>query len=779
MTVSAFNPNLIQYDNFFELNAPRKKGFIDLNQILPEIKEKDESIKTNIEGGLTAHEWKILVQHKFLVPPDILEQLLNRNWTATQVNVFRCNNGGLSPWEKDAYNKQVVLSPYIDPGVILTPEQRQQIERIAGVPQPNENYLFDIISKQGAFMLRDVTYWFMQGRKEGESNEEYVTRVIGQIGNGILNLKNHFINKNEDAPFKPNFFRNIFNQTLRELKLQEEIKVSLILICPYLSLPREGFTSGADLYNQWFKKYFLSEYKFGQLQDYLTYLCRQGGGMSPSQLSYFLLAEKFYKFEKELERLKKKKDVMINSMDYLGKEEFEEFRIKYNEYLSYQSKVNHSEYIPNQELRNEIIGYIIILKFKFSVNVDSYLGFLPQNYTESAFYDEFLFSNMFNDSTKLPRAKSLYLEHCKANGNTNIQEDNTEILFQLEFFYEKLILVTKALIDRECEMLNEEVQWFKENAFPFMVENDQEVFMNYSNLIQQITQGTKVESETANREDVATKFVVENMRKLIINISKIENEPEKQTTNKNFEEIFDNEKISIVEERCTSLQIQLDQEKETSNALLQSNGKLRQKMRALKYQLSEVQNNLDSQFEEKRTYGSQIYEVETSLNKTIEENENLRITISKLEEDVQSLKHQLSEKDRNIHQLALENSTLKEQLAGTESSFSSIQQFQEQLRLKDQLIKSLQQEKDKLRKGQPSVFSVHYNNETIPQEQIQNLINYLSSQSSSNIKIKNPQNNRFYSTQESIQDVIDSLFEMYEHTSKRCNKLMEESFKRS
>ena len=214
-------------------------------------------------------------------------------------------------------------------------------------------------------------------------------------------------------------------------------------------------------------------------------------------------------------------------------------------------------------------------------------------------------------------------------------------------------------------MLNEEVQWFKENAFPFMVEDDQEVFMNYSNLIQQITQGTKVESETANREDVATKFVVENMRKLIINISKIENEPEKQTTNKNFEEIFDNEKISIVEERCTSLQIQLDQEKETSNALLQSNGKLKQKMRALKYQLSEVQNNLDSQFEEKRTYGSQIYEVETSLNKTIEENENLRITISKLEEDVQSLKHQLSEKDRNIHQLALENSTLKEQLAGT------------------------------------------------------------------------------------------------------------------
>ena len=47
------------------------------------------------------------------------------------------------------------------------------------------------------------------------------------------------------------------------------------------------------------------------------------------------------------------------------------------------------------------------------------------------------------------------------------------------------------------------------------------------------------------------------------------------------------------------------------------------------------------------------------------------------------------------------------------------------------------------------------------------------------INILNPQNNRFYSTQEGIQDVVDSLFNMYDHTSKRCNKLMEESFKRS
>ena len=47
------------------------------------------------------------------------------------------------------------------------------------------------------------------------------------------------------------------------------------------------------------------------------------------------------------------------------------------------------------------------------------------------------------------------------------------------------------------------------------------------------------------------------------------------------------------------------------------------------------------------------------------------------------------------------------------------------------------------------------------------------------INILNPQNKRFYSNQEGIQDVVDSLFNMYEHTSKRCNTLMEQSFKRS
>ena len=47
------------------------------------------------------------------------------------------------------------------------------------------------------------------------------------------------------------------------------------------------------------------------------------------------------------------------------------------------------------------------------------------------------------------------------------------------------------------------------------------------------------------------------------------------------------------------------------------------------------------------------------------------------------------------------------------------------------------------------------------------------------INIINPQNNKFYSTQEDIQDVVDSLFELFNHATKRCNTIMAQSFKRS
>ena len=47
------------------------------------------------------------------------------------------------------------------------------------------------------------------------------------------------------------------------------------------------------------------------------------------------------------------------------------------------------------------------------------------------------------------------------------------------------------------------------------------------------------------------------------------------------------------------------------------------------------------------------------------------------------------------------------------------------------------------------------------------------------LNILNPQNQQFYQSPEDIQDVINSLFQLFNHANKRYNTLFEKSFKRS
>ena len=49
-----------------------KKGLIYLAQIIPQIKEKAEAVKTDLEGGLTKEEWKKCIGNMFLLPTEIL-----------------------------------------------------------------------------------------------------------------------------------------------------------------------------------------------------------------------------------------------------------------------------------------------------------------------------------------------------------------------------------------------------------------------------------------------------------------------------------------------------------------------------------------------------------------------------------------------------------------------------------------------------------------------------------------------------------------------------------
>ena len=68
--------------------------------------------------------------------------------------------------------------------------------------------------------------------------------------------------------------------------------------------------------------------------------------------------------------------------------------------------------------------------------------------------------------------------------------------------YHKLFLTTKEILNRENEMLNEEVEWFQQNAFQYMAEEDKNKFAQYSVLIQQVSQGIKAQSENLTKEGI-------------------------------------------------------------------------------------------------------------------------------------------------------------------------------------------------------------------------------------------------------------------------------------
>ena len=66
-----------------------------------------------------------------------------------------------------------------------------------------------------------------------------------------------------------------------------------------------------------------------------------------------------------------------------------------------------------------------------------------------------------------------------------------------------------------------------------------------------------------------------------------------------------------------------------------------------------------------------------------------------------------------------------------------------------------------------------YNNERCPKENIQQLVDGLV-EYIKNFSILNPQNNKYYHTQEEVQDFVNKLYGLYKTGTRRVNQLMEE-----
>ena len=97
--------------------------------------------------------------------------------------------------------------------------------------------------------------------------------------------------------------------------------------------------------------------------------------------------------------------------------------------------------------------------------------------------------------------------------------------------------------------------------------------------------------------------------------------------------------------------------------------------------------------------------------------------------------------------------------------------LKEQLRLKDRQIKTLEDQKKNT--SNSSEFYVKWQDKYYGKEHIQELVDYLSSQSSSNIRIYHPQSQKYYSREEDIQKIVNSLNELYIVATNNMNSMLE------
>ena len=228
---------------------------------------------------------------------------------------------------------------------------------------------------------------------------------------------------------------------------------------------------------------------------------------------------------------------------------------------------------------------------------------------------------------------------------------------------------------------------------------------------------------------------------------------------------------SANEKTISSLKIDLDEKEILIKNLLQLNEKLKNEKKELTKQIKNSSKIKETILNEKQQIAKELEEIQKNLNNSSISFNKSEKEKKELEQTIQGLKFKLAENEKNTQKLLMENQTLKQQLSNTNESQTIIQELKEQLRLKDQHIKSLQEQKNN--SSNSSEFYIKWQEKYYGKEHIQELVDYLSSQSSSNIRIYHPQSQKYYSREEDIQKIVNSLNELYIVATNNMNSMLE------
>ena len=835
MTLSTLNPNFQNFiseqrqeDGTIVLrnNLPRRGGLINYGELLPDLGNKNYNIQTGLENGISKDLWKTILQAQYNVNNQILEKIIQLNWTPSQIEAFRTGNGGLTPREEYTYR---VLNNALEN---TSYEEQETIRQIrADMPNKDFDYMAKLLGHRGIEFFQDLTHAWTFGRKENESNEYYISRITREIHNGVKTLLAPYLKEFSDAPLFSNLFTHIFKQIKREEEAAMDIHLALVYICPYLSLPHETGNS-LKLFDDWYSSYFSPEnyyWKYGIMQNDAHLIVRQGAGLSDNQIKFLFYFTKYKNFSVELKRLDNKKYKALDALGlHCGHEVMRNFQQMYSKMADQQldeNKVN--EYDVNCCIRGDILKLLTLLKFKLSMYFEMESGIIPKEYTESEEYKNNYSFSAFKAKFGTSFVWKIIDERIKDKGwSTKMPDWSPEICIAVsELCYEIYTIYLPKIVDRELELILEQIQFFKTVLLPNVPSEVKPRFEQYISILVDFAHLFGNLFKTVDEKEFISLKVVKWYRSFLSaynnqGVNSFENIPSNSLlgpstppkkppiveepedfTNEELENLPDTLDIenpfyidqlkeemaemqntiaelknvqSVNEKTISSLKIELDEKETLLNKLLQLNEKLKNEKKELTKQFKNSSQINETILNEKQQIAKELEEIQKNLNNSSISFNKSEKEKKELEQIIQSLKYKLAENEKNTQKLLMENQTLKQELSKTNVSQTTIQELKEQLRLKDQHIKTLQEQKNN--PSNSSEFYIMYNNERCPKENIQQLVDGLVGYIK-NFSILNPQNNKYYHTQEEVQDFVNKLYGLYKTGTRRVNQLMEEKMR--
>ena len=219
------------------------------------------------KGQLSVEDWKYLFDSRFKMNAEGLFDLVKKKWTDDQIEIYRLNNGGLSPLEDFVYkareNAQLKSYPFWT-------EAEQWVMNNGAFTMPDPNYMQANIINVGKKMFELITLNFSEGRGIGERNDQYIDRIGKEITEGLLEVQSIYSDKTDQLD--PFYFKRLFRNILQRDQREKRIHWFLFVACPYHNLPSMTQDDGpSSIFEKWNNMHHVNSPKKGILVNFEQY----------------------------------------------------------------------------------------------------------------------------------------------------------------------------------------------------------------------------------------------------------------------------------------------------------------------------------------------------------------------------------------------------------------------------------------------------------------------------------------------------------------------------